>query len=201
MDPISPTPQQVLLVRHGATEWSEGGRHTGRTDLPLLADGETEARQLHTKLQALVGARQPGLVLSSPMRRALDTCRLAGFGDHVQVDEDLAEWDYGEYEGRTTRQIQTARAGWELFGDGCPGGESIEQVTVRVERVIDRLRTAPGLTDRVTLVFAHGHVLRVLAALWAGIEPSGGRALPLDTGSVGILGWSHSGPAILRWNP
>ncbi len=200
MEPIPRTPQTVVLVRHGATKWSKSGQHTGRTDLPLLAEGETEARQLHTKLSALLGGRRPGVVLSSPLRRALDTCRLAGYGEQVQVDEDLMEWDYGLYEGRTTKEIRSERSGWELFRDGCPGGEVAAEVGRRAARVIARLRSNHGLVNEPALLFAHGHVLRVLAAIWIGADAELGRALPLETGALSVLGWSHGDPAIATWN-
>lgn len=142
----------------------------------------------------------PGLVLSSPLRRALDTCRLAGYGADVQLDDDLVEWDYGKYEGLTRQEIRQQRPGWDLFRDGCPGGESIEDVAGRVSRVISRLRAAPEVKDAPALVFAHGHVLRVFAAVWAAIGPRSARALPFETGAVGVLGWAHEDPGIVRWN-
>ena len=202
MEPIPHTPQTVVLVRHGATEWSRSGQHTGRTDLPLLGEGETEARDLHKKLSAFLGGRRPGVVLSSPLRRAVDTCRLAGFGEEAQLDEDLMEWDYGLYEGRTTSEIRLERSGWELFRDGCPGGEVASEVARRATRVIARLRANHTLShpERPALLFSHGHLLRVLAAVWVGVEPEVGRALPFETGAISVLGWSHEDPAILRWN-
>ncbi|MGO9198542.1 MAG: histidine phosphatase family protein [Acidimicrobiales bacterium] len=200
MVPIPLTPQQVVLIRHGATAWSEGGQHTGRTDLPLLEEGEAQARELKRKLSALLGARPPGLVLSSPLKRAFDTCRLAGYEEVAQVDEDLVEWDYGLYEGLTTPEIQAIHKGWELFRDGCPGGETLGDVTRRACKVIGRLRSNDLLTDRAVLVFAHGHVLRVLTAAWAGFGPEAGRGLPFGTGCLGILGWARDDPALEAWN-
>ncbi len=200
LEKIPLTPHQVLLVRHGATAWSKDGRHTGTTDLPLLPEGETEARALHTKLSALVGETPPGLVLSSPLTRSLDTARLAGYDRDLGIDDNLVEWDYGLYEGRTTREIQAERSGWELFRDGCPGGETAAEVARRVGRVIDRMRSNHVLTGRPAILFAHGHVLRVLASMWAGFGKEGGRALPFETGHVGVLGWSHDDPALVRWN-
>jgi broad specificity phosphatase PhoE len=194
------TPQQVLLIRHGATEWSRSGRHTGRTDLPLLPEGETEAAALHTKLPALIGEAPPGLVLTSPLQRAVETCRIAGYGDVAQVDPDLVEWDYGLYEGKTTPEIRAERSGWELFRDGCPGGETASEVVRRVTRVIDRLKANHALTDHPALLFAHGHVLRVLAATWPGFGNEAGRALPMQTAAVGVLGWSNDEPALAAWN-
>lgn len=200
MEPIPHTPQNVVLVRHGATEWSRSGQHTGRTDLPLLEAGETDARDLHTKLSDILGGRRPGVVLSSPLRRALETCELAGFGEEVQLDDDLMEWDYGLYEGRTTAEIQAERSGWELFRDGCPGGEVASEVARRAARVIARLRSNHALSERPALIFSHGHLLRVLAAVWIGADPELGRSLPLETGAVSVLGWAHSDPAIDTWN-
>lgn len=200
MEPIAHTPQNVVLVRHGATEWSKSGQHTGRTDLPLLEEGETEAKALHGKLSAVLGDREPGVVLSSPLQRSLQTCKLAGYGDRVQLDDDLLEWDYGLYEGRTSAEIQAERSGWELFRDGCPGGEVASDVGRRVARVIARLRSNHALVDRPALLFAHGHVLRVLAAVWTGLDPAVGRALPFETGAISVLGWSHEDPAISAWN-
>lgn len=199
MEPRSLTPHQILLVRHGATAWSRDGRHTGRTNIPLLDQGETEARQLRSKLLGLLQGREP-VVFSSPLARALDTCRLAGFGSHVELDDDLMEWDYGEYEGCTTAEIQKGRPGWELFRDGCPGGETLSEVAARVSGVLCRLRHDERLVERPALLFAHGHVLRVLTAVWASFGPAAGRSLPMATGAVGILGWTHAEPALERWN-
>lgn len=200
MAPTPLTPHRVLLVRHGATQWSKDGRHTGRTDLPLLREGETEAERLRGKLKTLLGEHPPALVLSSPLRRALDTCRLAGYGDEVVVEPDLVEWDYGDYEGRTTAEIRADQPGWDLFRDGCPGGEKVTDVARRVGDLLGRLRGDSRLARASILCFSHGHALRVLTTVWADFPPEQARALPLETGAVGVLGWSHSDPAIERWN-
>ncbi|MGO9558347.1 MAG: histidine phosphatase family protein [Acidimicrobiales bacterium] len=200
MEPIARIPQQIVLVRHGATKWSIGGQHTGRTDLPLLEEGKAEAEALRAKLEEVFGDRPPALVLSSPLRRALDTCRLAGYGGEVELDEDLEEWDYGMYEGLTTPEIQAQRAGWELFRDGCPGGEMLSDVARRANRVIGRLRSNHLLTERPALIFAHGHVLRVLTAVWCDFGPEAGRGLPFETGALGMLGWARDDPALVGWN-
>ncbi len=139
-------------------------------------------------------------MLSSPLSRAVETCRLAGFGDEMEVVEALSEWDYGVYEGRTTDQIRADRPGWELFRDGCPGGESLTEVAGRVGPLIERLRADAALDGAPVLVFAHGHVLRVMTALWAAFGAEAGRALPFETGKVGVLGWSHTDPALVAWN-
>ena len=183
---------EVVLVRHGETEWSRDGRHTGRTDVPLTELGREEA--------ALLGARLAPWrfagVLASPLRRALDTCGLAGYGDPVEVREDLAEWDYGAYEGRTTVDIRAERPGWTLWIDGVPAGETTEQVGERADRIVSELRTAGG----DVAVFAHGHVLRVLAARWVGLPPVEGRALALSTAAICVLGFERETPVIVRWN-
>jgi len=180
------------VVRHGATQWSEEGRHTGRTDVPLTETGRAQARRLAGPL----GRRSLALVLTSPLSRALETCALAGFGDRAEVTEDLVEWDYGHYEGRTTQEINEDRPGWTLWGDGVPGGETAADVARRVDRVIARAREHDG----DTLCFAHGHVLRVLAARWVGLPAMGGRLLALDAGSLGELCWEREVPVIGRWN-
>lgn len=192
--------RRALLVRHGATEWSKSGQHTGRTDLPLIAEGEERARTLGPKISTIVSGlgERPGLVLASPLRRALDTCRLAGFGGSVEVDENLMEWDYGEYEGRTSEEIHADNTEWDLFRDGCPGGEQLGEVAKRASTVIDRIRR--DAREGIALVFAHGHVLRVLAAVWADLDPDAARALPLETSRIGLLGWSHEDPALEGWN-
>jgi probable phosphoglycerate mutase len=191
-----PTPGRVVLVRHAATEWSKNGRHTGRTDLPLLPDGESDARALEKRL----GGLHPALVLSSPLRRALDTCRLAGFGDHVEKTDLLLEMDYGEYEGLTTAQIREIRPGWDLFSDGCPGGETISAVGERAETLITRLRSDPSLAGLDVLAFAHGHVLRVLTALWLDLEAEAARHFALESGAIAVLDWEHEWTAIAGWN-
>ena len=187
----NPAPRCVL-VRHGETEWSLDGRHTGRTDLPLLPEGIEQARAL----RPVLGARTFAAVLTSPLVRARETAELAGLGAGAVVDPDLAEWDYGAYEGVTTNQIREKRPGWELFADGVPDGESIEDVAARVDRVIARVRATPGDVACV----AHSHVLRVLAARWIGLDPGVGRSLVLDPAAVSELGWDREHPVVLSWN-
>jgi len=184
----------VYLARHGETAWSLTGQHTGRTDLPLTERGERNARALGERLNGLRFAR----VFTSPMLRARRTCELAGFGPGVEVDRDLVEWDYGEYEGRRTSEIRAERPSWQLFRDGCPGGESPEQVGARADRVRNRLRAVQG----DVLVFSSGHFLRVLAARWVGLEPAGGRHFLLSTASLSALGYEHNlcQPVIRLWD-
>lgn len=182
----------VVLVRHGETEWTLSGQHTGRTDIPLTERGRNEARLL----APLLSAADFALVLSSPLRRARETCELAGLGARMQLEPDLMEWNYGDYEGLTSRQIKRTAPNWMVFTDGCPGGETPEQVGARADRVINRVRAATG---RVAL-FAHGHLLRVLAARWIGLPPSAGQHLLLDTSTVGVLGYYQTVPAMKRWN-
>ena len=182
----------VVLVRHGETEWSHDGRHTGRTDIPLTEEG----RRLAAALSAPLRAWQFALVLSSPLQRALETCRMAGYGATAQVRPELMEWDYGRYEGRTSRQIAAENPGWSLWRDGGPDGETPEDVGRRVDRVIAEVRQVAG----DVLVFAHGHVLRVLAARWLGEPPSGGRHYALQTAALSVLGYEHEDPVISRWN-
>jgi probable phosphoglycerate mutase len=183
---------QVVVVRHGETQWSLDGRHTGRTDIPLTERGREEARRLAGRLARLQFAR----VLVSPLQRALETCRLAGFGDVAEVCEDLAEWDYGAYEGETMAEIQTQRPGWSLWDDGPPGGESADDVGRRADRVIAGLRPLRG----DALLFAHGHVLRILAARWLALAPRDGRLFALDAAGMGFLGYEHAVPVLARWN-
>lgn len=184
---------ELVLIRHGETEWSAAHRHTSYTDLDLTRDGEAQARQIGARLadRAFVA------VLASPRIRALRTAELAGL-DVTEVTDDLAEWNYGEYEGRTTREIRRERPEWNLWTDGAPGGESPEQVGERLDRVLAKVAT---LLDRgdVALV-AHGHSLRVAGARWIGLPPSAGGRLRLDAGSVSALGYEHGRPVILRWN-
>jgi broad specificity phosphatase PhoE len=183
---------KLVVIRHGATEWSEEGRHTGRTDVPLGEAGREQARRLK---EALAGEAF-GLVLTSPLVRAAETCALAGFFDRAEPDEDLCEWDYGAYEGRTTEDIRKDRPGWTLWADGVPGGETAADVGRRADRVIERARSAPG----DTLCFAHGHVLRVLASRWVGLPPIGGRFIAFEPGRTGVLAWEREVPVIERWN-
>jgi len=181
--------REVWLVRHGVTEWSRVGRHTGTTDLPLLPEGERVAAGLAPRLAETAF----DLVLTSPPQRAVRTAQLAGF-PAAEHDPDLVEWDYGDYEGLTTATIRERVPGWRVWTHPCPGGESAEQVAARVDRVLER--TVEGRT----LLVAHGHVLRVLAARWLGLPPSEGRLLRLDTATVSVLGLEHDEPVVLRWN-
>ncbi|ASW55073.1 histidine phosphatase family protein [Plantactinospora sp. KBS50] len=184
---------EILLVRHGQTEWSAGGRHTSYTDVPLTPDGERQARDLRP---ALAG-REFAAVFASPRRRARQTAELAGLVV-TDLDEDLVEWDYGDYEGRTSAQIRTEAPDWNLWTDGCPGGESPGQVGARLDRVLGR--AARALDDGDVVLVAHGHSLRVAAARWIGLGPGDGSRLRLDTGSRSALGYEHARPVILRWN-
>lgn len=186
------TGPDIVLIRHGETEWSKDGRHTGSTDIPLTDEGQRQARHAGERIAALSFA----LVLSSPLSRALETCRLAGLGDHVQVRDDLREWDYGEYEGATTTSIHEARPGWYLFEDGCPDGEDAPQVGERVDRVIAEARAAGG----DVALFGHGHSLRVLAARWLGFGPEQGGRFALSTATVSVMGDEHGRPAAWLWN-
>ena len=184
----------VYLVRHGETAWSITGQHTGRSDLALTSRGENEARALGPRLKGLKFDH----VLSSPLRRALRTCELAGFIGPATLDRDLLEWDYGHYEGRTLLEIHRERPEWELFRDGCPGGESVLQITERVDRVVSRLRALEGNV----LIFSSGHVLRVLATRWIDGSAALGRRLALDPASVCVLGYGHdrTDSVIRLWN-
>ena len=185
----------VYVARHGETAWSLSGQHTGLTDLPLTERGERNARRLGERLKGLSFAK----VFTSPLQRATRTCELAGFGAAAEVDRDLLEWNYGEYEGRRTAEILAERPDWQLFRDGCPGGESPEQVGARADRVVSRLRAIQG----DVLLFSSGHFLRVLAARWLGLEPAAGRYFLLSTASLGTLAYEHnnlSEPVIRLWN-
>ena len=183
---------EVVLVRHGETEWTRTRQHTGRTGIPLTEEGREQARLVGEALQG----RTFGLVLTSPLRRARETCELAGFGAVAQARDELAEWDYGEYEGRKTVDIREERPGWTLWRDGVPGGESPTDVGGRADRVLEEIRAA----EVDTLVFGHGHQLRVLAARWLGLEAAEGRLFVLGTGAVSILGYERETAALLRWN-
>jgi len=186
---------RLAVVRHGATEWSRAGRHTGRTDVALLREGEAQA--------AAVGARLAGhhfaRVLVSPRLRARQTCELAGFGPESQLCPDLAEWDYGDYEGKTTAEIRAERPGWSLWADGVPGGERLDEVAARAARVVALAREAARDSGDV-LAFAHGHILRVVACQWAGLPPRSGGSLALSPGALGVLGWEREVPVIARWD-
>ena len=181
----------LTLVRHGETPWSRSGQHTGLTDLELTELGRQQAEALAARLRG----RRFALVLTSPLRRARETARLAGFPEAEPCD-DLVEWTYGAYEGLTTARIQASAPGWTLWRDGVPDGETIEQVARRVDRVVARVRGAEG----DALVFAHGHVLRVLAARWLGLPPDNGRLFKLDAASLSELGYEHDWPALDFWN-
>ncbi len=182
----------LTLVRHGETEWSENGRHTGRTDLPLLPIGRERAARLAEPLASFSFER----VLCSPMLRARETCELAGFGDRAEIVAELREWDYGDYEGLTTPEIRERRPGWSIWQDGCPGGESPVQIGARADAVLRML--AGGEGD--ALLFAHGHLLRVLAARWVGLEVPGGAILLLSPGSISELGHDRELHVIRAWN-
>jgi probable phosphoglycerate mutase len=184
---------EIVLVRHGQTEWSATGRHTSYSDPPLTRAGERQAEAL----RPVLAGRQFAAVLCSPRRRATRTAELAGLAV-TAVDDDLVEWDYGEYEGITTPQIRAGRPDWDLWRDGCPGGESPEQVGARLDRVLDRAGKLLAGGD-VALV-GHGHALRVAGARWVGLAPGEGGALVLDTATLSALGHEHDRPAILRWN-
>ncbi len=184
----------VYLARHGETAWSLSGKHTGLTDIPLTSKGEENARRLGARLKKI----SFGSVLASPLQRAKRTCELAGFGAVAQIDPDLVEWDYGDYEGRTTKEIRTERPDWELFRDGCPGGESPQQIGARADRIVARLRQLGG----DILVFSSGHILRVLAARWIGLPAAAGDYFLLSTASLSMLGYNHdlSDPVMRLWN-
>lgn len=191
----------VYLARHGETSWSLSGQHTGLTDLPLTERGERNARRLGERLKGLNFAK----VFTSPLKRAARTCELAGFGASAEVDRELVEWNYGDYEGRTSAEILKERPdwprserGWQLFRDGCPGGESPQQVGARADRVVGRVRAVRG----DVLIFSSGHFSRVFAARWLGLEPDAGRFFLLNTASLSALGYEHtlSEPVIRFWN-
>jgi broad specificity phosphatase PhoE len=187
-------PQIIYLARHGETAWSLSGQHTGLTDLPLTKRGECNARRLGERLRGLEFAR----VFTSPLQRASRTCELAGFGSRAEVDRDLVEWAYGDYEGLRTSDIHVTRPNWEPFRDGFPGGESFEQVGARADRVVNRVRAIDG----VVLLFSSAHFLRILAARWLGLEPPGARYFLLGTASLSTLTYEHnpSEPVIGFWN-
>jgi probable phosphoglycerate mutase len=184
----------TYLARHGETAWSLTGQHTGLTDVPLTERGERNAHRLGERMAGLAFTK----VFTSPLRRAARTCELAGFGAAAEVDRDLVEWNYGDYEGLRTAEIQAEHPDWQLFRDGCPGGESPDQVGARADRVVSRLRAINGNV----LVFSSGHFLRVLAARWLGLEPAAGRFFALTTASLSALGYEHnpSQPVVRLWN-
>jgi len=184
---------RMVLLRHGATEWSQSGQHTGRTDIPLLEEGRRQARAAGQTLRAM-GLDQFDLVLTSPLQRASETCALAGF--EGEVEPDLVEWDYGEYEGLTTPEIRQWVPGWSLWDNGVPAGERASDVGRRADRVIERALAVEG----DTLCVAHGHLLRVLAARWLRLPPVAGRLLLLNAGSICVLGWDYECRSIIQWN-
>lgn len=185
----------IYLVRHGETAWSRSGQHTGLTDLPLTELGEQRARELRPRLHAIHFDH----VFTSPLQRARRTCELAGYGVAAKIDADLVEWNYGEHEGKRTDEIRAVRPGWNVFHDGCPGGESVAEISARADRMIARLKDLPGDT---ALLFSSGHLLRVLAARWLKMDAAAGERLTLDTASVSILGYQHNldDPVIRLWN-
>jgi broad specificity phosphatase PhoE len=185
-------PGRMVLVRHGPTEWSVSGKHTSHTDLGLLEMGVDRSRELGK----LLSERTFAAVFVSPLRRALETCRLAGYAERAVVVEDLREWDYGDYEGRTTAEIRAERTHWDLWSGGVPNGETLTEVGRRADRVIARAQATGG----DVVCFAHGHLLRVLAARWLGLPPVGGRLFALDPATFSELGWQHSSRVICRWN-
>jgi probable phosphoglycerate mutase len=180
------------LVRHGETEWSLSGQHTSRTDLPLLEQGRERARQVGDEL----AGKSFAAVFCSPLLRARETCELAGFSDRASIVEDLREWDYGEYEGLTTPEIRADRPDWWLWTDGCPGGEMPEAVGERADRFLARAREVDG----DVIAFAHGHILRVVAARWVAAEVAFGARLVLAAGAVSVLGWERDTEVLARWN-
>ncbi len=184
--------QNVFLIRHGETEWSLSGQHTGVTDIPLTENGRNLARQLAPILAGV----SFGCVFTSPLRRARETCELAGLGERAQDDQNLMEWNYGEYEGLTPREIHAKAPDWIIFRDGCPGGEGPEDIGVRVDRVIERIRSM----EKDVALFAHGHVFRVFAARWIGLPPGGGSHFRLDPATISVLGYYWNIPAIKCWN-
>jgi probable phosphoglycerate mutase len=186
------TETRLVLVRHGETEWSRDSRHTGRTDIPLTAVGRRQAERLGIALRGRTFTQ----IRSSPLSRALDTCHLAGFADRVVADDDLREWDYGAYEGRTSAEIREEVPGWSIWTGDVPGGESIADVAARADRVIARLLPVGG----DVLLFAHGHLLRVLGSRWIEQPPTTGGRLELGTASISELGWEHDRRVIERWN-
>jgi broad specificity phosphatase PhoE len=184
--------QEIWLMRHGETEWSASGAHTSRTDLPLLPSGIKQAQDLAGRLKS----RKFALVLVSPMQRARETARLAGYADKAEVTDDLKEWDYGMYEGRSTAQIRKDNPNWSLWRDGVVQGELVEQVGARVQRIINRCMQVDG----DVAIFAHGHVLRILTAVWLGLPPNYGQLFALNTGTISVLGYEHEYHVVKRWN-
>ena len=186
------SPLRLVLVRHGETEWSRDGRHTGTTDIALTERGVAPAERIRSQLADFEIAR----VLSSPLSRALETCRLAGFGDRVETREELREWDYGDYEGVTTAEIHARRPGWALWRDGCPNGEQPADVGARADRLLGELAGSSG----DVALFGHGHMLRVVCARWLELPPAEGARFVLETATLSVLGWEHDWHAIRVWN-
>jgi broad specificity phosphatase PhoE len=184
--------QKIYLLRHGETQWSLNGKHTGVTDIPLTENGRMAARLL----KPILAEETFALVLTSPLRRARETCELAGLGQRAQVEQDLMEWNYGDYEGLTTEQIRAARPGWSVFRDGCPGGELPEQVAARADRILAKVRAADGSVA----LFAHGHILRVFAARWINLSANYGEHFLLETATLSVLGYYRESPAFKIWN-
>ena len=189
-DDRTPHPE-IVLVRHGETEWTITGQHTSRTDLPLTENGRRQAERLRERLATL----RPRVVLTSPRVRSIETCRLAGFGD-MQICDDLTEWDYGDYEGHTTAEIRSEVPSWSLWRDGAPNGERASQVAARADRVIELVHRVEG----TVLVFSHGHYLRVLAVRWLELRPDDGRLLAMTPASVSTLAWEREQRVISLWN-
>jgi broad specificity phosphatase PhoE len=183
---------EVVLVRHGETEWSRDLKHTGWTDVPLTDLGREQAARVGAALRG----RTFALVLTSPLQRAAETCRLAGFGDIAEARDDLREWDYGDYEGRKTADIRREVPDWTIWTGGVPNGETIEQVAARADRVVEEARPAEG----DVLIFSHGHLLRILTARWLGLEPQGGRLFALDSATLSTLGYERETAVIREWN-
>lgn len=192
MATAAPGSRRVVAVRHGETAWSLSGQHTGTTDIPLTDNG----RRLATRLRPVLAREAFALVLTSPLQRARETCALCGLGDAAALEPDLVEWNYGKYEGLTPAQIHVTAPGWLIFRDGCPGGEMPDEVGARVDRVIARARAVEG----DVALFAHGHVLRVLAARWLGLPPGAGQHFLLDTGTLNVLSYYRGVPALKTWN-
>ena len=187
-----PTIERIVVVRHGETEWSASGKHTSRTDVGLIEEGRRRAAELAKQL----GGTQFAAVFCSPLRRARETCELAGFGDRAVICADLREWDYGDYEGLTTPEIRAQNPNWNLWRDGGPGGERPEQVAARVDGALERLRSIAG----EALLFAHGHVLRVMGARWVEMEAAAGARFALGAGAIGVLGHERETQVLVHWN-
>ena len=183
---------RLFVIRHGATEWSRSGQHTGHTDIPLLPEGEAQARATGQ----LLADHEFALVLTSPLQRARRTCELVGLAEQAQVEPNLIEWDYGDYEGITSAEIHQSVPGWTVWTGAVPGGESINDVAARADAVIERALA----TDGDTIVFAHGHILRLLTARWCELDPVEGRRFVLDPATLCVLGWEHESRAVLQWN-